>query len=275
MNAMPVNSAIASSADNELRFWLALTRQLPRIKGAGKIGKLMRQCYCRKGRSDIEADVLGFKMLLDPSDSLEGELLFAPQLYDRKEVSILRQHLKPGHTFIDGGANVGFYSLMASHLVSANGRVVAVEADPNNASRLKTNLEINQIKNVRLVNAGLSDKTETLRLGLNTSGNRSGHSFLYDGPDAVNVECKPLLDVLSAEGIRKIDGAKFDIEGFEFRVLRKFFQDAPPELWPSFIIVEDNAFFVGKTGGNTLELLEQRTYRLAQIDEINYLATRD
>jgi FkbM family methyltransferase len=267
------NSAVAS-ADAELRFWLSVTRQLPRIKGAGKVGKLMRRCYCRKSRHDIEADVLGFKMLLDPSDSLEGELLFAPQLYDRREVSLLREHLKPGHTFVDGGANVGFYSLTASHLVGPNGTVLAIEADPNNASRLKTNIELNKGTNVRLVNAGLSDKTETLRLGLNTSGNRSGKSFLYDGPDAVNVPCQPLLDILNANGIRKIDGAKFDIEGFEFRVLRRFFQDATADLWPRFIIVEHNAFFAGKTGGDTLELLTQSGYRIERIDEINYFASR-
>jgi FkbM family methyltransferase len=265
---------MALEINPELRFWLSVTRRLPRIRGAGKMAKLIRRCYCRKPRPDVGAQVLNFKMLLDPSDSLESQLLFAPHLYDRKEVSVLNEHVKPGHTFIDAGANVGFYSLIASSLVGKGGTVLAVEADPNNASRLKTNLQLNKVENVRLINAGLSDKTETLRLGLNTSGNRSGHSFLYDGPDAVNVPCRTLLEMLSSEGIRQVDGAKFDIEGFEFRVLCKFFQDANRDLWPRFIIVEHNAFFAGKTGGDTLELLAQHKYSVVQIDEINYFATR-
>ncbi len=261
-------------ADGELRFWLAITRRFPRMRGAGRISGLVQWFYNRKRRTDTLTDVLEFKMVLDPSDNLEGQWLFSPHLYDRKEIACLRKHLKPGDTFLDAGANAGFYSLIASKLTGPKGTVLAVEADPVNASRLKANLQASGAMNVRVVNAGLSDKAETLRLGLNTSGNSGGHSFLYDGPDSVNVECKPLLDILSAGGIRKIDGAKFDIEGFEFRVLCKFFKDASPDLWPRFIIVEHNAFFAGKKGGDTLQLLAQHGYRIVRVGEINYFASR-
>lgn len=234
---------------------------------------MIRRLYCRKPRSDIAAQVLDFKMMLNPNDNVESQLLFCPHLYDWREIAFLREQLRQGDTFLDAGANVGFYSLIVSNLVGAKGTVLSVEADPDNASRLRTNLQLSGIKNVQVVNTGLSNASETLRLGLNTSGNRGGHSFLYDGPDAVDVECKPLCEVLASKGIHKIDGAKFDIEGFEFRVLNRFFQEAASGLWPRFIIIEDNAFFSGRTGGNVIELLNGRGYRLRQIDELNYFAT--
>jgi FkbM family methyltransferase len=257
----------------ELAFWLAFTRRLPRVRGAGRIGGLVKRVYNRKSRPDTLVNVLSFKMVLDSSDSLEGELLFAPHLYDRREIACLRKHLKPGDTFVDAGANVGFYSLIASQIVGPTGTVLAVEADSVNASRLKINLQQSGVINVQLANLGLSDRSETLRLGLNTSGNRSGHSFLYDGPDAVNVECKTFNEVLTTESIRKIDLAKFDIEGFEFKVLQKFFHEAAQTSWPKHFIIESNPFFGNRGGGDPLQLLAQQGYHIVQLGEINYFAS--
>src|SRR5262249_42881300 len=100
------------------------------------------------------------------------------------------------------------------------------------------------------------------------------HSFLYDGPDAVNVECKTFSEMLSAERFQKIDGAKFDIEGFEFKVLQRFFRDGTSSLRPTFFIIESNPFFGGKTGGDTLGLLLQNGYAVTRISELNYFAIR-
>src|SRR5436309_218434 len=45
--------------------------------------------------------------------------------------------LRPGDGFIDVGANIGYYTLLASHLVGAAGTVVAVEASPKTFARLR------------------------------------------------------------------------------------------------------------------------------------------
>lgn len=55
----------------------------------------------------------------------------------------LQQHLRPGMTFYDLGANIGFFSLIAARLVSPSGRVVSFEADPEIAARLRENLAHN------------------------------------------------------------------------------------------------------------------------------------
>src|SRR5260370_37638450 len=49
----------------------------------------------------------------------------------------LMDHLRPGMTFYDVGANIGVFSLMAARLVGPEGRVISFEADPEIAARLR------------------------------------------------------------------------------------------------------------------------------------------
>lgn len=235
---------------------------------------VIERLYNRKKRPEIAADVFGTKMILEPTDCVERQILFSPQLYEWREISNLRKHLKAGDTFLDAGANVGFYSLIASEIVGEKGKIISVEADPYNASRLRRNLEINGAKNVCLMNVGLSDKAEILKLGLSGGNNRGGHSFLYDSPNSVSVGCKPLADILRELAVSKIDGAKFDIEGFEFKVLQRFFKDSHSNLWPKFFLIEYTDRYAERAGGNVLHLLRQHGYNVVCSHEDNYFANR-
>jgi FkbM family methyltransferase len=60
----------------------------------------------------------------------------------------LRKHLRPGMSFYDLGANIGFFTVLAARLVGPQGRVVSFEADPENALRLRENIERNNFSNV-------------------------------------------------------------------------------------------------------------------------------
>jgi FkbM family methyltransferase len=269
---MLTSPRVDATAPAELKFWLAVTRRLPRIKGCGKLCALMMKIYNRKKRSDAAVNVFGSRMILDPSDCVEGQLLFSPQLYDPKEVTYLRRHLKQGDTFVDAGANVGFYSFLASDIVGPTGTVISIEADPMNASRMRTNLRLNSVKNVRLVNTGLSDAAGVLKLGRDLDGNRGGNSFLYESPCAVDVECRTLATILNEENISKVHGAKFDIEGFEFKVLHRFLDEAARDLWPRFFIIEYVPTYAQRGGGSSLDLLKSKGYTVQRIKEHNHFA---
>ncbi len=260
--------------DNELKLWLHATRRLPRIRGSGRMAGLAQRVYNRKPRQRVRVPVLDFIMELDPSECLDGALLFAPQLYDHREFGLLRGLVKPGDVFLDAGANIGIYSLVASRLVGESGQVLAVEASAENFSFLRSNCELSGVKNVRCVQVGLSDQLERLRMACSFYGNKSGNSFLKESPVGEWVECLPLQQVLLAEGVQRIDGAKFDIEGFEFKVLRPFFETASSALWPRFLIFEHNLDLVSKSSGDVRQLLAEAGYAVRLIADQNYLAER-
>ena len=168
--------------DMELKVTLAITRSLPKIRGSGVlVNMFFKPIYCRKNRPSVWIDVHGFAMYLNPRECVDGDLLFFPQLYDWREISYLKQHLKAGDTFVDAGAHLGIYALLASRAVHDSGTVVAIEADPENFRRLAMNVDKNKITNIALCQTGISDKQETLSLQLNTTGNRGGNSFAASG----------------------------------------------------------------------------------------------
>lgn len=247
--------------DTELKVISAITRSLPKIRGSGVlVNRLFKPMYCRKNRPSIWIDVHGFAMYLNPAECVDGELLFAPQLYDRREISYLKEHLGAGDTFVDAGANLGIYALLASRAVHDSGTVVAIEADPENFRRLAMNVEKNKITNIALCQTGISDKEETLSLKLNTAGNRGGNSFAASGGGtAVDVPCTPLLDILEQQGIERLKGIKLDIEGFEARVLRAFFRAAGSALHPDFVILEVNPCYSNL--GSAVDILQDYRYR--------------
>jgi FkbM family methyltransferase len=58
---------------------------------------------------------------------------------------VLQKHLRAGMTFYDVGANIGFFSLLGGRLVGPQGRVMAFEADPEIAARLRAHVERNKL----------------------------------------------------------------------------------------------------------------------------------
>jgi len=242
--------------DFELKILMFIGRHLPPLPHiTGISNRMMKPFYLRKNRDPVTVDVLDFKMILDPKECVDGNLLFHPHLYDRDEIGFLREKLHEGDNFLDVGANIGFYSLAVSDLVGKKGKVISIEADPTNYDKLMINIKLNGKLNIKAVNMGVSDKIETLMLGICTIGNRGGNFFLRAGDEKVEVACCPLLDIVSAEKLQNIKAMKIDIEGYEYRVLSKFFLEAPATLHPELIIIEHIPDLDKAAGGNCIKLL--------------------
>jgi FkbM family methyltransferase len=256
----------------ELRFILGFTRRLPKVKGARRIAKLLRRFYLRKRRAPVQVEVLGAAMSLDPNEAVDGRFLFEPQLYDYHEIDFMRRNLCSGDVFLDVGAHIGFYTMMASRMVGAEGVVLAIEADPFNCQRLSYNLNLNGIANVRPLNVGVSDIEDVLQLSINSTGNRSANTFLSQGTGTrIDVHCYPLAALLAQHKIAEVAGAKLDIEGFEWRVLDRFFADVAQRLYPRFLIIEHQPVWVEKAGGNAIQLLLTKGYEVHWSSGLNYI----
>jgi len=82
----------------------------------------------------------------------------------------MAREIKPGTTFYDIGANVGFYSLLASELVGS-GRVYAMEPLAANIAYLRRHLELNRVHNVEVMEMAISD--EVGKLAFEPEGTRA------------------------------------------------------------------------------------------------------
>ena len=81
------------------------------------------------------------------SNSASNAIYFTPY-FDPDEMDFLGRVLKPGDTFVDCGANIGTYSLVAASIVGPSGRVISYEPSALAVKRLRENVEINGLNSV-------------------------------------------------------------------------------------------------------------------------------
>ncbi|MFD4345046.1 FkbM family methyltransferase [Streptomyces coelicoflavus] len=135
----------------------------------------------------------------------------------------LRRRLRPGDCFVDVGANIGVFSVLAARLVGERGRVVAVEASPDLHRRLEHNARLNGLGNIRALNAAVSDRARTLTFTLASSRNTGANSIVpYDGPveSSFETEARTLPELLDPAEIATARVIKIDVEGAEGSVVR-------------------------------------------------------
>ena len=129
--------------------------------------------------------------------------------------------LKPGAIFVDAGANIGFYSVLASRLVGRHGRVLACEMMPDTARRLRRHLKINECRNAEVVEKALSSSDSKKVIALSdpaSLGQASITSKDLARSLAVEVETATLESVLEHYPAPII--VKMDLEGSEFLALQ-------------------------------------------------------
>jgi FkbM family methyltransferase len=140
-------------------------------------------------------------------------------MWEPLETSVLLGILAPGSRFVDLGANIGYYTVLASLATGPRGKVYAFEPDPGNFELLERNIALNRVTNVTAVNAAASSHGGTARLFL--SADNQGDHRLYDNesrPDSVPVNTVALDDWF-LDRDRRIDVIKMDTQGFEVQIL--------------------------------------------------------
>jgi len=198
--------------------WFALK---PYFKGKTRIETLLSRWISMPPMDVGTTFPDGFTMMLNPDAWADRWLYFRDCEPDVAHV--LRQHLQPGGVFIDAGANVGFYSLLASSLVGPSGQVYAFEPMPVAHACAKRNLEQNRSSNVVLFHAALGAARAEADIYWNGDNHTLSSLRARDGVDQVCGRCQVLaLDDMVADGSisRSPDVVKIDVEGSEMDVLK-------------------------------------------------------
>lgn len=157
-------------------------------------------------------------MHLDPTDALG---LRTNKVFEKFETELVKKEIKNGDIVLDIGANIGYFSLIFSQIVGASGRVIAFEPDPNNFALLRKNVEINNLKNLTLIQKAVSNVSKPISFYL-CDYNHAQHRIYPSSRcnETITVESTTIDEYISGkEFYNKINFVKMDVEGAEYDVL--------------------------------------------------------
>jgi FkbM family methyltransferase len=232
------------------------SRIAPTGRGGYRLARLARRFHAHDDQRALFRTPDGLRFHLDLATYPDCCMAFG--LYELDTARVIRRLLRPGDTFIDGGANIGYFTLIAAKAVGPSGRVHAFEPQPDNRRRLAEHVAMNGFADIVTIHpVALSDSPGEVELHTyeNPAANH-GQSTLFALPGAptrkVSVATVRLDDYLPSVVPRLI---KLDIEGAEppaITGMSKLLRAHRPA-----VIVELNATTLGRAGFATREPLDR------------------
>lgn len=174
-------------------------------------------------------------------------------------------NLKAGETVLDLGAYSGLTSIMFSQLVGASGKVVAVEADPENYECAKVNIKNSGLDNINLVFGAMWSNNN----GILFSGELNMGSAAVDIVGARGQVSKipsfTLSVVAKKYNLEQVNFIKCDIEGAEIEIFKdsKFFNRYNPR-----IIIEAHNIKGQPTSKKITGILNKYGYKVNEIKQV-------
>lgn len=137
--------------------------------------------------------------------------------------ALIAKHLRPGDRAVDMGANIGAHTLTMANAVGPGGLVTAIEPGPATAARLRRNVELNNLAQVKVLEVAAADE--------------AGHATLFSGPDgtrgratmdsaiagagaSADITTIIAADACTPEDWKRTRLMKIDVERAEDKVLR-------------------------------------------------------
>lgn len=142
--------------------------------------------------------------------------------YEPPETHFVRAVLRPGGVFVDIGANLGWFTLVASVAVGETGSIHAFEPRAETVAHLMETVALNELDDVVTIYPhGLADRETNGVLVWVSGTDNPGGSSVWPGAIPANMEEQPIaLRPLDALEFDRVDAIKIDVEGAELRVLR-------------------------------------------------------
>ena len=138
--------------------------------------------------------------------------------YEASKQQIFSDLVSPSSVVYDIGANVGFYTVLASVRGSGTGRVYAFEPLPRNIEYLTRHVKLNNLNNVVVFECALSDCTGVAKFEV--AVNPSMGKLAEGSSDGVDVDIRTLDNIVSEHQLMPPNLMKVDIEGAEAAFLR-------------------------------------------------------
>ena len=158
---------------------------------------------------------------LDPA-SYVGLTLLEKGSYEPEMLGVVKHFLQPGDTFVDLGANEGYFSVVGAKRVGPAGLVLAIEPQQRLRAVLERNFALNGCTHIRLAPVAVSDRPGEAILHLTPGVNNSASSLIQPTRYRLahqTVQCATLEEVFAQQGVRACALLKIDIEGWEYEAV--------------------------------------------------------
>lgn len=221
----------------------------------------------RMGPVNGEPPRVDYRLTLDfndPSDSYMGAFLSRGMCYEPEVAAPVMRILRPGDIAIDVGASIGFFTVMMSQCVGAQGKVIAFEPHPETREILQQHVELNGCTNVDVMRHAVAERCRPIDFYFN-SDMKASSAIIDPGLFEANVKTRANPQKIEVPAVTlglychmPVRLIKIDTEGAELLVLQ-----GGAELFetrhPPFIIVELNPFGLKQCGQS---IQEMRQYML-------------
>lgn len=227
-------------------------------------------------------------MFLHPDDPTITRAILDTGLWEPNETHWFVKSVRPGDVVIDAGANIGYYSVLASRLVGPTGRVYAFEPDPTAFGILQRNLRLNGADNVVAEQKALSNANTTLELFIAEGNKGDDRIYQPEGEHRTSIRVPAVrLDDYLRGTADHVDVVKIDTQGAEGVILEGM-GDIPRanpqmvmivEFWPSGLagLGSDAKALLERLRADDFRFYDLGAYggaptRLTELDEATLLA---
>jgi len=188
------------------------------------------------GQTYKSVELDGFRMYVSEDDWSVGRHIAAKRVHEPHVTLVIRRALRPDMTFLDIGANIGYYTLLAASLVGPGGRVFAFEPNPANVSLLHLSTHTNGFDNVEIFPFALADAARLFLL--DSQGSNAITTPLERVAEGIAsrslIRSVVLDEVLNLD---RLDVIKIDVEGAEAMAVRgaaRHIQRCRPAVFSEF-----------------------------------------
>lgn len=176
----------------------------------------------RRAYRVVSGPLRGAKFILGAMAGEGGGASVYFNMMEAEQTETMLAEFTKGKVFFDIGANIGYYSILASKNIGETGTVVAFEPVVSNLTFLHRHVELNKAKNVKVLPFALSDKQSIASFSL---GQNSAMGHLADGNGNGKSENLVYVPTVSLDEIAEKmnllpDVMKIDVEGAEMDVFR-------------------------------------------------------
>jgi FkbM family methyltransferase len=235
-----------------------------------------------RGRLESFESRLGYSIRLRLYLDSELARLIYCESFEIREREFLRAFLKPGDIFVDVGANIGLYTLIAASCVRESGLVYSFEPTEKTFKSLRENVKLNGFSNIRCYQLALSNETGNFPFYISEDGYDAWNSF--SPPIAgknfskQDIECQRWDDFAREHDlVDKVTMMKIDVEGWESRLLAgafsSFARTDAPILQVEF--TDEAASSAGSSCQELYHALERMGYRMYTYDPKNIRLVHD